>query len=296
MVAPDPSLDRRPLLFSIGAAAGLGALGIVWGIASGSQMILLDGAYALIGIVLSVVLLRASAMSGRRPSDRYPFGLQAAVPLAVAAQGFVLLATLLYALYEAVLSLRTGGSDVAAGWAILYGIIVTVACVGFTAWIARSSGTSDVLAAETASWKVAAWSGLGMVFGFGAMAFLQGSTWSSAAAYVDPAMVVVSFVLLVPVPLKMLRATAVELLEGTPGEEVSAPIVSLVAELVDEVDGGDHSVSMTKIGPKVYVDVVADAPGAITIRREAELRNELQRRLDELPYEIRLTLALTPVD
>jgi predicted Co/Zn/Cd cation transporter (cation efflux family) len=60
-------------------------------------MILLDGAYAVVGIALSLLLLRATTLAAHAPSSRFPYGLRAATPLAVGAQGFALLATLLYA-------------------------------------------------------------------------------------------------------------------------------------------------------------------------------------------------------
>lgn len=59
------------------ATAVLGAIGVAWGIAADSQMILLDAVHAVIGI-----------------------------------QGWVLLATLLYAAVEAVLTIRDGGRAV----------------------------------------------------------------------------------------------------------------------------------------------------------------------------------------
>ena len=69
MVAPDTGNERRALQASIVAAGALGALGVVWGITSRSQMILLDGAYALIGIVMSLLLLQADRKSTRLNSS-----------------------------------------------------------------------------------------------------------------------------------------------------------------------------------------------------------------------------------
>jgi predicted Co/Zn/Cd cation transporter (cation efflux family) len=44
MAAPDSRHVRRCLLVSIAVTGVLGAVGLVWGIVGGSQMILLDGA------------------------------------------------------------------------------------------------------------------------------------------------------------------------------------------------------------------------------------------------------------
>lgn len=58
MAAPSPNVEQRGLYISIIVTAGLGAVGVVWGIAVGSQMILLDGVYAVIGIAMSWLWLR----------------------------------------------------------------------------------------------------------------------------------------------------------------------------------------------------------------------------------------------
>src|SRR5262245_19782521 len=76
------ALERRVLMVSIVAALLLGTIGIVWGIASGSQMILLDGMYGIVGILTSWLLLRASTMADKGATRRYPFGREAVTPRA----------------------------------------------------------------------------------------------------------------------------------------------------------------------------------------------------------------------
>ncbi len=282
------------LVVSIVASGALGALGIVWGIATRSQMILLDGAYAIVGIVLSGLLLFASSLSEREPSRRYPFGMEAVTPLAIAMQGFVLLATLLYAVYEAVLSIRSGGSDVTAGWAIAYGVVVTVGSVVVTVWMRGATGSSDLLASETAAWAVAAWRGVGMVVGFALLAVVERSSWSDAAPYIDPAMVLVSCLVLVSTPLRMIRGTVVELLEGAPPEEIRRAVDVAVADLVASFALSDPDLSSAKVGPKLYVELTASADPDLTIAEEARIRTSFEERLADLPLDVWSTVELSP--
>ncbi len=282
------------LVVSIVASGALGALGIVWGIATRSQMILLDGAYAIVGIVLSGLLLFASSLSEREPSRRYPFGMEAVTPLAIAMQGFVLLATLLYAVYEAVLSIRSGGSDVTAGWAIAYGVVVTVGSAVVTVWMRGATGSSDLLASETAAWAVAAWRGVGMVVGFALLAVVERSSWSDAAPYIDPAMVLVSCLVLVSTPLRMIRGTVVELLEGAPPEEIRRAVDVAVADLVASFALSDPDLSSAKVGPKLYVELTASADPDLTIAEEARIRTSFEERLAGLPLDVWSTVELSP--
>ncbi len=288
-------IERRALLFSIGATTALGVLGVAWGVVSGSQMILLDGAYGIIGTITSWLLLKASAMSVEGPSRRFPFGREAATPLAIGVQGFVMLATLLYAGYEAALVIVDGGSEVTAGWAIVYAGIVTIACIGVWQWLQRSAGPSDLLKAEAMGWRVAALRGVGMVVGFGLLWFLVGSSWEEAAPYVDPGMVLLTCLLFISTPLGMIRSTYVELMEGSPADYVRHPVEQAVAAVRKAFDLDEPDVRINKIGPKLYVEISGTASPDVTIRQEHDVREDLRRRLEEaLPYEIWLNLELLP--
>jgi predicted Co/Zn/Cd cation transporter (cation efflux family) len=98
---PAQNPERRALLGSIVATALLSVLGVLWGIAIGSQMVLFDGVFGLVGIITSALLLRASSLAGREPSRRFPYGQHSATPLVIGIQGFVLLTTLGYAAVQA---------------------------------------------------------------------------------------------------------------------------------------------------------------------------------------------------
>ena len=55
--------ERSALRGSMAATAGLGLIGVTWGILSGSQAILLDGAYGVIGIGVTWLLIQAGRIA-----------------------------------------------------------------------------------------------------------------------------------------------------------------------------------------------------------------------------------------
>jgi cation diffusion facilitator family transporter len=294
VAAPDPSVERPPLLRSIALTALIGLIGVAWGIVSGSQMILLDGAYSLIGLLVSWLLLLASGLAAREPGGRFPFGREAVTPLVIGVQGFVLLATLAYAVFGAVATIRDGGSDVSAGWAIVYSVFSTMASLGFWWWLRSVSTDSDLLTAEATAWRVGAFRGVGMVIGFVTMALLARSSWSEVAAYVDPIMVLVTCALFVAPPLAMVRTTIIELLEGEPEHSIGRPVLATVVSVSAGHGVHDPIVRMTKIGPKLYVEVEARVAPTFTVDGQHRLREELRGRLDELPFDVWLNLELLP--
>jgi predicted Co/Zn/Cd cation transporter (cation efflux family) len=287
--------ERKALTASIVATTVLGAVGVAWGWASGSQMILLDGAYGIIGTATSWLLLRASSLSVQGPSRAYPFGREAVTPLVIGIQGCVLLATLLYAGIEAVYTIFDGGSEFEAGPAVAYGVIITAACVAVWFWLQRGAGDSELLAAEATAWRIAAMRGLGMVLGFTILGLLEGSRWEDAAPYVDPVMVLVTCALFLPPPVGMVRRTLFELLERAPPDRVMDPVRVAVSEVVASYDLDDPDVRVTKIGSKLYVEVNGTAGAEVTIQQEHEVRESLRRRLaDALSYDVWLNLELVP--
>lgn len=294
MAAPDPSTERKPLLRSIALTAAIGVLGIGWGLASGSQMILLDGAYSVIGLVVSWLLLLASRLAGSEPGGRYPFGRESLTPLVIGVQGFVLLATLSYAGFGAVSAILEGGSSVTPGWAIAYSVVSTVASLGFWWWIRSVAGDSDLLIAEATAWRIAAFRGIGMVVGFITMAVLLRSGRSDAAGYLDPAMVLITCVLFVTAPIGMVRTTILELLEGEPGIEIRSPVLSAVESVGTTYGLADTDVRMSKVGQKLYVEVEAIVQPDVTIGVQHRIREDLRAMLDTLPFDLWLNVELVP--
>ena len=289
-----PELEARVLWRSISVTAVLGAIGIVWGIASGSQMILLDGVYAIIGIIVSWLLLRASAIAAEGPTTRFPYGRQAVTPMVIGLQGFVLLATLLYALVEAAFTIRDGGSDVSPGPAIAYAVATSAASLVFWAWIRRRRGGSDLLAAETIGWRVAAFRGLGMSLGFLVLWLLTGSRWDAAAAYVDPVMVIITCAAFLSAPVRMVRTTVTELLEGAPSAAVQEPVLHHIRDVFHEFDLTEPVVRMTKVGQRLYVEIDAEVRPDATVADEHRVRTTVRERLRALPYDVWLNFELVP--
>lgn len=294
MAAPPAHLERSALWVSIAVTAALSVVGVGWGIAAGSQMILLDGVYGFVGIVLSWLLIRASRLAEQGPTKNFPYGREAATPLVIGIQGFVLAATLVYAAFEGVFTIRAGGSDLTPGWAILYGVLAAVVSLSTWRWLHGRSRSSDLLTAEATAWRVGAMRGVGMVVGFTIMLLLADSRWDGAAAYVDPLMVLITCVIFIRTPIRMIRTTVIELLEGIPSADLQSRVHAVIDEVRRMFDIDEPDVRMTKIGPKLYVEVDAMVQPHVTVSQEHEVRVALRDRLEELPYEIWLNVELSP--
>lgn len=288
------ALERRWLLVSLVATISLAVLAVAWGIVSGSQIILFDGMYAVVGIVLVVLSLRASRLVAAGPSEDYPFGREALSPLVIGIQGVAVVATCAYASVNAVLVIVSGGSDISANSALVYGVITLLASV--VVWIAlrTPSRRSGLLAAESAQWLTSVLLGVALVVAFTAVVLLERSGHREIGRYVDPALVLLACAVLAPIPVRMIRTTLAELLEHAPDPEIREQIHAAVRAVRARFDLGEPYVRATKVGPKLYVEVdfVVD-PTEWSVAEEDAVRHALQDELATLPHDPWLTLELT---
>ncbi|MFS0701910.1 cation transporter [Cellulomonas sp. 179-A 4D5 NHS] len=286
--------ERRTLVRSIAAAAVLGTAAVVWGVAAQSRVLIFDGVFVLLGIVLSALSLVASREASSGPTARFPFGKRAVTPLAIAVQGAALLGTLLFAAADAVAIIVGGGSDVAAGTVVAYGLLTMTCSFAVGRWLGRGATGSDLVAAEVAQWR--AGTVLSLVYAVGAALALLLSRWALDAVvrYVDPGLVLLACLVLAPIPLRLLRDAGLELLEAAPPEPVRAALADAVARARAEFALPEPFVRATKLGERLYVEIdFVVAEGTWDVEGEDRVRRSLIGALEELGYELWANVELT---
>ena len=284
--------ERRALHESIAGAAVLGTLAVVWGIAAQSRVLLFDGAFILLGIVLSALSLMASRAAADVPSARFPFGKAAVTPLAIAVQGVALLGTLIYAAVDAVAVITAGGADVEPGTVLAYGLITMTCSYAISRWLTHRAPDSELVAAEVAQWRAGAL--LSLVFAVGGGLALALADVGDVVRYVDPVLVLVACLVLLPIPLRLLRAAGLELLEAEPPAEVRRVLAEAVTSVRAEFGLDEPFVRSTKLGSRLYVEVDFVVPeGAWDVTGEDRVRRALIGHLEPLGYDLWANVELT---
>lgn len=270
------------LRLSTTAALAFAVVGISWGWFADSQIILFDGVYALIGVGLAGLSLQAARMVEQGPTSNYPYGREALAPLIVGMQGLVLLGTFGYAVLEAVATILDGGSSTALGSALVYAVISLVGAVSVWALLRREAPHSELVAAEAAQWSAGWLLSLGMVVGFGVGLLLQGTSRAGLAAFIDPVLVILAALVILPTPVAMLRTMYRELLEASPPDSVSEPILAIIDDAGREYGLPQPAVRMGKLGRKVYIELdYLVAEGQWTVSDSDRIRRTLIERLQE---------------
>lgn len=286
--------ERRALWASVWASLVIGVGALVLGIVTGTRIIVFDGAYMGIGLLLSVASVRAAAAASVGPSSRFPFGRDAITPLVVLIQGLAIAGTLLYAAGDAIVLILAGGSPVSPGIIAGYGGATAAAGFAIAVWLKRRAPESDLVAAESAQWRAGAVLSSVMLAGAIVATLLLANGLENVAYFVDPALVLISCALLAFMPVRLISAGLNELLEGAPSAELSVRIDDAVERVRAEFDLGEPLVRSGKVGRKLYVEVDFTVNGSEwNISAEDDVRRAVERELDSLGFDVWAYVALT---
>ena len=286
--------ETRALRTSLVASAAIGVAALVWGLLAGAQVIVFDGVYMIAGLALTAASMLASRAAWSRPSRRFPFGKHALTPLTVAMQGAALLATLLYGAVEAVGTILAGGSEAGGATVLVYGVASWVAAIVVGRVLRRIGGGSDLVEVEIVSWRAGAVLSLVVAAGGLVALGLVALDLTTAARYVDPALVLIAVAVVVRDALGLVRAGTHELLEGAPAPDVRAHIDDVVARVREAHGLPEPTVRATKLGRRLYVEIgFVVERDCWTVDEEDAVRLDLVRGLATLPYEVWESIDLT---
>lgn len=270
-------LENTSLLVSAVFAGLFAAAGIAWGLWMGSLMILFDGAYSLLSLLLSLMAVYVGRLVRRPGNARFPFGYAALQPLAIAVKGIAITLVCVVSFASAVKALLQGGQPLATELALLFTLINVIGCavcLGYLRWVARWNA-SELVRAEYQQWMMDTVLSVAVLFGFAIALLLEHTRWAAFAAYADPVMVILIAGYFIWIPLRMTAGALRELVLAAP----PAPMREHVARILKEEGVEAHQARMTKVGPYLLLELVV-APDQE--RQAGALRFRLYRRLTGL--------------
>ncbi len=286
--------ENRVLLFSALLASGFAIGGLVLGLIVGSLVIVFDGVYSLISLLLTLLSLAASKYINR-PSDReFPFGRAIIEPIVITIKAAVILLVVGYSLYSAIGALMTGGREVDASIATLFGIFNVLGC-GYAWWyIAQKSKSisSGLIQAESKQWQMDTLLSVAVTAGFLVAWSMTLSPLAAYAVYADPMMMLLMSFYFIKVPFDMLREAMRELLMMSANKEICDAVDKNVVAVDKEAEQELELIGVTKVGPelRINVDIHTNDQQAIAVDDIERTRRQLKRRLSKMPYELQLNL------
>jgi cation diffusion facilitator family transporter len=275
------------LLISVWASAAFAVLALVWGLATGSQLIVFDGLYSFASVGLSLLAVLALRTARKGPDERYPWGREVWEPLTIVVKATALGGLCVYALVGGVADVLGGGRDVEVGWALAYGVVATLGGLVVSLVLRRRARTgSDLVRAEAAEWWADTLLSLGVLAGFGIAFGLEAAGRSDLARYVDPVMVAVVSAAFLPVPARLIVGGFREVLTMSPPPDLLDGIREIVDAVEAENGFAESFVRASKVGGRLDVEVdfvVTDTSAVQTVREFDAVRAVLRDRLAAAP-------------
>lgn len=263
--------EQTILRHSIAATLAIAALGIGFGVLSGSFSIIFDGAYSLIDAAMSLLALlvaRRIAVDARRqrPDRRFRMGFWHFEPIVLALNGILLVTVSVYGFANGIGLILSGGRMLAFDWAIVYAAVTVAICAGMFVYERRANRQlgSDFVGLDARSWAMSGAITAALLVAFVAGRALEGSAHADLVPYVDPAVLALVCLVIAPIPLGTVRQAVSEILLMAPPELV-AHVESAAREVVQRHGFADFEAYVAKIGRSQQIELCFVVPAAFPI-------------------------------
>ncbi|KQA18503.1 cation diffusion facilitator family transporter [Vibrio metoecus] len=288
--------EKRVLTLSAIIASGFAGSGLLVGLLVGSMVIVFDGVYSLVSLLLTLLSLAVSRYI-QKPSDaRFPFGRAVLEPLVIAIKGLVILLIVSYSLYSAFTALLSGGRAVDPSIATLFGAFSVAGCT--LAWwkMARLSRRhpSGLIAAEVKQWQMDTLLSLVVMVGFIVAWLISLTPWEYYAVYADPSMMLLMSFYFIKLPLGMLKSALREMLLMAPSHDIQQAVSSSIQATETHADQPLELYGVTKVGRELWVEVALKTAeeNSIAIEDIQRIEKHLEQSLAVLPYQLQLTVSV----
>lgn len=275
--------EQRLLKLSIWAVLGIAVTSVLFGLWSGSAAITFDGFYNLSDAGMTLVALMVSRLIARGDDAHFQYGYWHLEPLVGFVSGSILASTCAYAFINGLKGFWAGGSSMPFGpGAVFVGILATVSLIMYVYISRKAAGVdSEFLRIDARSWLMGAVLsfslGLSFLIGFA----LKATSFAHLAAYVDPVVLMVAALCLLPFPIVTLWRAGQDILQVAPGELDEQ--VRSVAQTVAEKHGfRDYTSHVARVGRQQFVEIGLVAPSESSTKSFQELDQIRQEISDAL--------------
>ncbi len=266
----DSTTEQGVLRLSIAASLLLAAAAVVFGLLANSSLIIFDGIYGLIDVVmtwLSLLVARLIALSTStdalqsRLNQRFTMGFWHLEPIVLGVSGTLMIGAALYALVNAVDALMSGGRHIALGPAIAFAglsIVGEGALAGFILRANRRIG-SEFIALDAKNWVIAASMSACYLLAFLGGVLVQGTSWAWVGPYIDPAILAFVCVLVMIAPLGTVRRALAGILLVTP-PELQAHVDAVARAIVAKHGFVEHRSYVARVGRGEQIELFFVVP------------------------------------
>lgn len=264
-------LDEQGVLkLSLIAAVVFVLTALGFALLTGSDSILFDGIYSLISFFMTLLTLKVANLVARPDDDRFHFGYTAIEPTLNLFKSLIVIVTCVFAVFGAFNRLHDGGHSAQYGLAVVYGALATTGCFS-VAWVMKKRSQhfiSDLVGVEAKTWFVDGLLSGSILLGFLGAWWLEHSYLSEYATQVDPILLIVLGLAVLPIPGKIMIDSLKEVINQAPPQTVVYEIEQRLKKSLIDVSYDHVELRVSKRGRDLYLlvhVVVSESFGHETI-------------------------------
>jgi predicted Co/Zn/Cd cation transporter (cation efflux family) len=259
-------LEARLLNLSVGATVLIAGLGVLFGVLASSPAILFDGFFSLLDALITWLTLVVARLVASQGDRRFQFGFWHLEPLVILLKASVLMFLAAFALLSSVGSLLKGGYEPAFGVGLVYATVVAVICYSCWWWMRANAERIDsgLVRLDVKAWLMSALITTALLIAFTLALVLKGTAAEGLVRYVDPAILALLSLLLLPLPFREARGALAEILVISP-PEVDAQVREVMNAFVAHHGFTTFESYVSRTGRARFIEISVLVPGDLVL-------------------------------
>lgn len=289
-------LEARLLWISLGATLVIAGLGIAFGLLARSPAILFDGFFSLVDVAVTWLTLVVARLVASQGDRRFQYGFWHLEPMVIALKASVLIVLVAYAFVSAVNSILKGGYEPEFGTALVYAGAVALISYAMWWWMGRQAEriNSGLVRLDVKAWLMSALITTALLVAFGAALAMQGTDAERFIRYVDPLVLAIIALFLLPLPFREARESFAEILVIRPSD-LDARVCEVMADFISRYGFSDYRSYVSKAGRARFIEIsVLVSPDLqLPVTRIDALRHEIGDAIGGAGVDRWLTIVFT---
>jgi len=281
--------EQNILTFSACGALFFALLALIWGVLAKSQMIMFDGIYSFISLVLTGLYFYAARSIAAGSNKNFPFGKAQMEPMVIVIQSVVLLVICIKAFSSALISLFSGGREIDSLSGMGYAAIGVIGCFICWHYILRTgkknAPQSGLIRSQAGQWLMDTLLSLAVLIGFFISYVISRVGYGYYARYMDSLMVIVAVLFFVREPIISLISGIKGMLMMAPESTVYATSKEAMKEIASKKGFDDVILRLGKSGREIICEVSfvsKDPDNSRSVGEMDTMHREVEERLNNL--------------
>lgn len=261
-------------------------------------MVMFDGMYSFVSLILSMLSLFISDYINKKDPEKFPFGKSILEPMVISLKSLVIAAMCIYSLGDAIRTIIAGGDRMDFDFGLAYSFISVVGCCLIYKYLDKKGKklSSDLINAESSQWLMDTILSVAVLIGFTIAVILSFTKFEFINSYIDPAMVIISSLIFIKVPVVTFIKSFKEILCCSANDEINEDISEMVKEIEEEYNFEESITRVSKIGRalRIEIDFIYNKNSKLNTLDDMDyVREKLSKEMKHIKYNKWLNVSFT---